>query len=91
MIKELMGGKSLPEVMAPLIKRILESGLEGELKHHLSSERSEGDLSNRRNGKAPKQLRSEYGMIEVSPSRDRNGTFEPELVGKRDRHLGLGL
>lgn len=91
MVKELMDGKSLPEVMAPLIKRILESGLEGELKHHLSSERSKGDLSNRRNGKAPKQLRSEYGMIEVCPSRDRNGTFEPELVGKRDRHLGLGL
>lgn len=91
LVAELMSGKSLPEVMAPLIKRILEAGLEGELSHHLSEERSGGDGSNRRNGKAAKQLRSEYGPIDISPSRDRNGTFEPELVGKRDRQLGLGL
>jgi transposase-like protein len=91
LVKELMSGKSLPEVMAPLIKRILEAGLEGELNHHLLQERSEGDESNRRNGKATKRLRSEYGPIEISPSRDRNGTFEPELVGKRERQLGLGL
>lgn len=91
LVAELMSGKSLPEVMAPLIRRIVEAGLEGELNHHLSQERSVGDDSNRRNGKAPKTLRSEYGPIEVSPSRDRNGSFEPELVGKRERQLGLGL
>lgn len=91
LVAELMSGKSLPEVMAPLIKRILEAGLEGEMSHHLSKEVPEGGAVNRRNGKAPKQLRSEYGPIDISPSRDRNGTFEPELVGKRDRQLGLGL
>lgn len=91
LVADLMSGKSLPEVMAPLIKRILEAGLEGELAHHLSEERTDGDASNRRNGKAQKTLRSEYGPIDISPSRDRNGTFEPGLVGKRDRQLGLGL
>lgn len=91
LVAELMSGKSLPEVMAPLIKRILEAGLEGELTHHLSKEVSEGEAINRRNGRAPKQLRSEYGPIDISPSRDRNGTFEPALVGKRDRQVGLGL
>jgi transposase-like protein len=91
LVADLMSGKSLPEVMAPLIKRILEAGLEGELAHHLSKEVSEVGASNRRNGKAPKQLRSEYGPIDISPSRDRNGTFEPQLVGKRDRQVGLGL
>ena len=91
LVADLMSGKSLPEVMAPLIKRILEAGLEGELSHHLSQERTGGDGSNRRNGKAQKTLRSEYGPIGISPSRDRNGTFEPELVGKRERQLGLGL
>ena len=91
LVADLRSGKSLPEVMAPLIKRILEAGLEGELNHHLSEERTKGDSSNRRNGKAPKTLRSEYGPVGISPSRDRNGSFEPELVGKRDRQLGLGL
>lgn len=90
LIKQLMSGASLPGVMAPLIKRLLEAGLEGELDFHLKEGEEKG-LKNRRNGAAPKTLRSEYGSIPISPSRDRSGTFEPELVGKRDRQLGMGL
>lgn len=90
LIKQLRSGSDLPTVMAPLLKRLIESGLEGELDFHLASEHSEG-LSNRRNGAAPKTVRSEYGPISIAPSRDRAGTFEPELVGKRDRQLGMGL
>lgn len=90
LIKQLRSGESLPGVMAPLIKRLLEAGLEGELDFHLKQEQEKG-LKNRRNGPAPKTLRSEYGPIAISPSRDRSGTFEPELVGKRDRQLGMGL
>jgi transposase-like protein len=90
LIKQLRSGEGLPSVMAPLIKRLVEAGLEGELDCHLSEEQSKGQ-KNRRNGLAPKTLRSEYGPIEISPSRDRSGTFEPELVGKRDRQLGCGL
>lgn len=90
LIKQLRSGEGLPTVMAPLIKRLVEAGLEGELDFHLSEEQSNGQ-SNRRNGAAPKTLRSEYGPIEIAPSRDRAGTFEPELVGKRDRQLGYGL
>ncbi len=91
LVKELMSGKSLPELMAPLIKRIIEAGLEGEMNYHLHQERLGGSPENRRNGKARKSLRSEYGVIEIEPSRDRRGTFEPALVGKRDRQLGFGL
>lgn len=90
LIKQLRSGEGLPSVFAPLLKRLIESGLEGEMDFHLSSEQSQG-LSNRRNGAAPKTVRSEYGPILIAPSRDRAGTFEPELVGKRDRHLGMGL
>ena len=89
--QELRSGKSLPEVMAPLVRRILEAGLEGELTHHLTQGQTVGAANNRRNGKAKKQLRSEYGMIDIAPSRDRDGTFEPVLVGKRERSLGAGL
>ena len=46
LVADLMSGKSLPEVMAPLIKRILEADLEGELSHHLSEGRSDGNASN---------------------------------------------
>jgi transposase-like protein len=90
LVKRLMGGESLPEVMAPLIKRVLESGLAGELNFHLAQAAEAGE-SNRRNGRQSKTLRTEYGAVEVETSRDRLGTFEPVLVGKRERQLGLGL
>lgn len=90
LIKQLRSGESLPGVLTPLIKRLVEAGLEGELDYHLKEEQLKGS-DNRRNGAAPKTLRSEYGPISISPSRDRAGTFEPELVSKRDRQLGLGL
>lgn len=69
-------------VFAPLIKHLLESALEGELNHHLKEERQEG-RSNRRNGKTSKSVKSSAGILEVESSRDRSGTFEPELLPKR--------
>ena len=77
-------------ILAPLIKRIVEASLEGELDVHLS-ESKEAGLSNRRNGNGSKKLRTEYGEIELSTSRDRAGTFEPEIVPKRQGVLGKGL
>ncbi len=90
LLAQLRSGESLPSVLAPLIKQLLEAGLEGELDAHLAEERLSGE-SNRRNGAAAKTLRSDYGPIEIAPSRDRAGTFEPRLVGKRERQLGRGL
>lgn len=90
MLSQLRSGESLPSVLAPLIKRLLEAGLEGELDHHLAEGRLSGE-GNRRNGLATKTFRSEYGPIEIAPSRDRAGSFEPRLVGKRERQLGAGL
>ena len=61
-------------ILAPLIKQIVEASLEGELDVHLSEERSVGN-PNRRNGKTSKQLRTEYGPIELQTSRDRAGAL----------------
>lgn len=69
-------------VFGPLIKHLLESALEGELKHHLESEQQEG-RSNRRNGKTSKKVKSSAGLLEVEGTRDRAGTFQPELLPKR--------
>jgi transposase-like protein len=90
MLAQLRSGESLTTVLAPLVKRLLEAGLEGELDAHLEAERQNGE-ANRRNGPAPKTVRSTYGPIEIEPSRDRAGTFEPMLVGKRERQLGAGV
>ena len=75
--KSLLGANG---VLTPLIKQALEAALEGEMEAHLVADES---FSNRRNGKAKKSVSSESGMFELETPRDRNGTFEPQIVKKR--------
>lgn len=81
---EELGGKD--GVLAPLIKRLLEASLEGELDSHLSEH-----PGNRRNGKGRKRLKTSHGAIELETGRDRQSSFEPQLVKKRQVTLGEGL
>ncbi|MFK7983079.1 MAG: transposase, partial [Saprospiraceae bacterium] len=83
-----LGGKD--GILAPLIKRIVEASLEGELNAHLYEEKAVGN-ANRRNGKSSKTVKTDYGQFELETSRDRTGSFEPELLPKRQTFLGKGL
>jgi len=76
------------DILAPLLERLLEAGLQGELEGHLSQP---AELRNRRNELSSKKVKTHYGNIEVSTPRDRNGSFEPELLAKRQTTLGEGL
>lgn len=73
--------------LTPLIKEFLEEALAGELESHIE----ETEEPNRKNGKLPKTLKTSFGNVEINTPRDRNGTFEPEIVGKRQRSLGVDL
>ena len=76
-----MGGTD--GVFAPMLKHLLESMLEGELEHHLQENKASG-VANRRNGKTTKTVRSlQSGHFELDSTRDRNGTFEPKILAKR--------
>jgi putative transposase len=89
-IQQLRSGKPLEGkdgVLAPLIKRLVESSLNGELDAHLDSE----DSLNRRNGKMSKQVKTGFGTVEINTPRDRNGSFEPETLAKRQTTLGEAL
>jgi len=91
-IEKLKAGKSLSGkdgVLMPLIKRIVEAALKGEVESHLDAEPPE--TKNRKNGKSSKTVRSDYGAFELETPRDRNATFEPELVKKRQTTLGKAL
>lgn len=84
-IKGMYAGKPLngeKGIFAPLLKHFLEAALEGELDAHLKEEKAEG-LSNRRNGKTSKQVKSIAGEFELESSRDRSGSFEPLVLPKR--------
>jgi putative transposase len=75
-------------VATPLLKRILEASLEGEIEAHMAETKPE---ANRRNGKAGKTVKSDSGTFELETPRDRNGTFEPEIVKKRQTVLNASL
>ena len=75
--------------LAPMLKRILNAALEGEMDAHLTSEeRSQGNL---RNGKMPKQVQTCYGAVTVETPRDRDGSFEPQTIKKRETILAEGM
>ena len=67
-------------VFTPLIQNLIQTAMEGELDAHLQESRQQSP--NRRNGKTGKQLKSSSGTFEVYTPRDREGTFEPQLVKK---------
>lgn len=91
-LEQLRSGKSLygkDGAFAPLLKSFLDAALEAELESHLDeAERSSG---NRRNGKTSKDIRTSDGTISVSTPRDRNSSFEPELIRKRETILAESL
>jgi putative transposase len=76
-------------VFTPLLKKILEASLEGELDQHLDDTRHE--QKNRRNGKTSKTIQSTLGAIDLITSRDRNSSFEPQTIGKRQRSISTDI
>ncbi len=79
-------GGFLPEI----VKRVLEAGLQAELVDHLGYEKGDPagrGSGNSRNGFIPKRVGSEVGDIDLATPRDRNGTFDPQLVSKGQRRL----
>jgi transposase-like protein len=82
----LAGVKSADEVVAALkglVGETLSAMLEAELTAHLGYEKHEAsgrNSGNSRNGKRSKKMRSSTGETEIQVPRDRNGTFEPQIV-----------
>lgn len=74
-------------VFTPLIKEFLEEAMEGELEAHIEAD----EAPNRKNGKGRKQVKTPVGNVEIATPRDRNGTFEPEIIPKRHKTLGVDL
>lgn len=74
-------GVTAENLFKPLFKQFVEEALEAEMDEHLNAEeRLEG---NRKNGKSIKTVKSSSGSFDLSTPRDRLGTFDPQLVGKR--------
>jgi putative transposase len=92
----LAGARSEDEIVGPggvlaqLTKRLVERALQAELSEHLGYEphrEPPGGVGNTRNGSTPKTLATEHGSVDVRTPRDRQGTFEPQIVRKGQRRF----
>ncbi len=93
----LAGARTEEEIFGPggvfgqLTKRLVERALEVELTDHLGYEPHQeppGGAGDTRNGRGkPKTLITEHGPVQIRAPRDRDGSFEPQLVRKRQRRF----
>ena len=101
LVDELLKGCEKPEdiigengLVKRLTKAVLERALQAELTHHLGYDKYDpaGHHSgNSRNGVTSKTVKGEFGEIVVETPRDRNGSFEPQILGKHQtRFDGFG-
>ena len=77
-------------LLTQLAGRVIETALGAELSGHLGyppGEAPPGGAGNVRNGSTPKTVGTELGPVEVKTPRDRQGSFEPQLVAKRQTRL----
>src|ERR1043165_1920978 len=76
---------------APLFKQFLEAALEAELSQHLADGKDDPGPLNRKNGKVSKTVKTGAGEFDLLTSLDRNSTFEPEIIKKRETILADSL
>src|SRR3954468_19127510 len=96
-IDELLAGASSEEeiagpggLLAQLTRRLVERAMEVELTDHLGYEphcEPPGGVANTRNGTTPKTLITEHGKVVIDAPRDRDASFEPKIVRKRQRRF----
>ena len=92
----LAGARSEQEIVGPgglladLTRRLVERAMDAELTEHLGYEPRQappGGAGNTRNGGTPKMLHTEHGSVQIKTPRDRDGSFEPQLVRKGQRRF----
>jgi len=92
LIDELIKGYQKPEdiigengLLKQLTKALLERAMNAELTHHLGYEKHDPagyGSGNSRNGSTPKTVKGDFGALQVETPRDRNGSFEPQILKK---------
>jgi putative transposase len=97
LLDELLAGYEKPEdllgeegLFKQLKKALLERALGAELTHHLGYEKGDpagGAGGNHRNGSYPKTVLTEDGAVEIAVPRDRDSSFEPQIVPKGETRL----
>ncbi len=88
--KNITDQEGLNALLRSLTKEVIEALYEGELTDHLGydkNEQNQNGKENYRNGRGKKTVHSHAGEIELEPPRDRLGTFDPQIVKKRQKDI----
>lgn len=84
-LKQFKTGEQLNNFLASIQKRAIEKMLEGELDDHLGYDKHQQNQSaNSRNGYGKKKVRTGYGQMDIEVPRDRDASFNPMVVPKRE-------
>nr|WP_169911733.1 IS256 family transposase [Clostridium oryzae] len=85
---DIQSAEDIQDALKDLLGGTIQSMLESEMDEHLGYEPYERtDNANSRNGKKSKTIRSKYGEIDIEVPQDRESTFEPKIVKKRQKDI----
>ena len=97
LIDKLIEGYQKPEdiigengLLKQLTKAIVERAMQAELTHHIGYEKHDSagrGGENKRNGRSSKTLKGDFGEVEIEIPRDRQGSFQPQIVPKHERRF----
>lgn len=79
--------QDVEKLYSQMLQHMINRSLEAEMQVHLGHERHGRSSGNVRNGKSRKRVQSAVGDLQIETPRDRDGTFEPQLVPKRQVRL----
>lgn len=85
---DIQSAEDIQDALKDLLGGTIENMLEAEMDEHLGYEAYErSENPNSRNGKKTKNIRSKYGEMSISVPQDRQSTFEPQVVAKRQKDI----
>ena len=85
---DIQSAEDIQDALKDLLGGTIESMLEAELVDHLGyAPYKHTDVENSRNGKKQKKIRSKYGEMDIEVPQDRNSSFEPKVVKKRQQDI----
>ncbi|OZA94942.1 MAG: IS256 family transposase, partial [Thiotrichales bacterium 34-46-19] len=88
--KDIKTQADLANLSSMLLKMTVEAALGAEMEHHLGYSKHDSDnkqTTNARNGYSSKTLKGDHGEVEIEVPRDRDSSFEPIIVPKRQTRL----
>ena len=87
---DIQSADDIQEALKDLLSGTIQDMLETEMDSHLGYDRYERSSEpNYRNGTKPKTVRSKYGEFEVDVPQDRQSSFEPQVLPKRQKDISL--